>query len=460
MAKPTTRATRSASKNVPKSRAAESVKAKATSRGRKTNTRAKGRAELEHDSANEEEDAGEEDAEEYSGIESDEYEDENGDDDEDAAESINSDNLDDDSDVDDALSSRSKKRKRGATASSTSKSKNAAKGSPTGKGTANGKSTVKGKGKGKTSPNSTASASKKSSPRKKRKTARDHDEDDEDADEVDLDLEDGQEIVGRVVQAPTTGRVPPGQISQNTLNFLAQLKKPECNDREWFKLHEPVYRLAEKEWKDFIDAFTDVLVGADPQIPHLPPKDVIHRIYRDIMCTFSVLETMTVRNADLESRCRPSSDDPICYVQRENNLLRSSTRLRRIISSPTFVDLFGEPSPDPKGGRRSIFGREDELKVAPKGVAKDHKDIDLLKCRSFAVVYQFTDKQVLQPDFKDELGRLVKILRPFVHCLNDLMTIQDADDSDDDDGDEDEDEDENNAEDVEAASTAHSDDED
>ena len=27
----------------------------------------------------------------------------------------------------------------------------------------------------------------------------------------------------------------------------------------------------------------------------------------------------------------------------------------------------------------------------------------------------FTDKQVLQPDFKEELGRLVTIMRPFVH---------------------------------------------
>lgn len=45
---------------------------------------------------------------------------------------------------------------------------------------------------------------------------------------------------------------------------------------------EPVYRLAEKEFKDFLDEFTDVLVEADPQIPHLPPKDVIHRIYRDV----------------------------------------------------------------------------------------------------------------------------------------------------------------------------------
>lgn len=28
--------------------------------------------------------------------------------------------------------------------------------------------------------------------------------------------------------------------------------------------------------------FTDHIAEADPQIPHLPPKDVIHRIYRDV----------------------------------------------------------------------------------------------------------------------------------------------------------------------------------
>jgi hypothetical protein len=43
-----------------------------------------------------------------------------------------------------------------------------------------------------------------------------------------------------------------------------------------------VYRQAEKEWKDFIDKFTDLLVEVDPQIPHLPAKDVVHRIYRDV----------------------------------------------------------------------------------------------------------------------------------------------------------------------------------
>lgn len=126
-------------------------------------------------------------------------------------------------------------------------------------------SPIKTKSKSKKSP-------KKSSPRKKRKTKGEDEEDDPE----EIELEDGQEIVGVVVKAPTTGLgecmsstssslqcltaqinrryattypfskvhmtthaiiVPPGQISQNTLQFLTQLDTPWCNDREWFKLH-------------------------------------------------------------------------------------------------------------------------------------------------------------------------------------------------------------------------------
>lgn len=51
-------------------------------------------------------------------------------------------------------------------------------------------------------------------------------------------------------------------------------------------LPEPVFRLAEKEWIAFVDAFITTLVEVDDEIPPLPPKDVIHRIYRDVICTF------------------------------------------------------------------------------------------------------------------------------------------------------------------------------
>lgn len=62
--------------------------------------------------------------------------------------------------------------------------------------------------------------------------------------------------------------------------------------------------------------------------------------------------------------------------------------MRNIISAPDFIKLFGPASPDGKGkgARCNVFGHDDQLKVAPKGVAKDHPDIDLLKLRSIAVV--------------------------------------------------------------------------
>jgi len=104
--------------------------------------------------------------------------------------------------------------------------------------------------------------------------------------------------------------------------------------------------------------------------------------------------------------------------------------LRQIIAEPSFVKLFGQPKPlatkgkDKERKRQSIFGAEDELKVAPTGVNKNHQDIDLLKCRSFAVVYRFTDAQVLRKDFLEKTLRpVLEEMRPFVHCLNDYMTI-------------------------------------
>ncbi|TEB32951.1 hypothetical protein FA13DRAFT_1838498 [Coprinellus micaceus] len=286
---------------------------------------------------------------------------------------------------------------------------------------------VKSKGKGKQTP--------KASARKRKKVL------EEDYEDSEVDVGEGQQIVGKVVQAPTTGGVPPGQISKNTLDFLSHLKDPACNDREWFRLHEPIYRVAEKEWKDFIEAWTDNLVEVDPQIPHLPPKDVIHRIYRDIR--FSNDKTPYKRGFSASfsrggrkgifAAFKPGNESLIAgglwapgraeLANVRTNLQRNSVRFRRVISAPEFVKFFGKAKPHPKGEQQSIFGHEDELKVAPKGVSKDHKDIDILKCRSFAVSHVFTDSEVLDPNFRQTLASVATVLQPFIHILNELLTV-------------------------------------
>jgi hypothetical protein len=51
--------------------------------------------------------------------------------------------------------------------------------------------------------------------------------------------------------------------------------------------------------------------------------------------------------------------------------------LRQIIAEPSFVKLFGQAKPLATKGkerqRQNIFGAEDELKVAPTGVDKNHR---------------------------------------------------------------------------------------
>jgi len=71
-----------------------------------------------------------------------------------------------------------------------------------------------------------------------------------------------------------------------------------------------------------------------------------------------------------------------------HHLLTEPDRFRGTVGHPDFVRLFGPAKPHAKGKRQNVYGHEDALKVAPKGVEKGHKDIDILKLRSVAVVHQ------------------------------------------------------------------------
>ncbi|KAG6906728.1 hypothetical protein DXG01_012418 [Tephrocybe rancida] len=251
-----------------------------------------------------------------------------------------------------------------------------------------------------------------SSQKKKVKTKKNRDDEDED----ELELEDGQEVVGVVIQAPKTGQ-------------------------------EPVYRQAENEWKAFIEALTEHVTETDPQVPPLPPKDLIHRIYRDVRFSndktpykkgFSASFSRSGRKgiwagsfsnpmpretdaiAPIHSAVKPGNESILaaglwCPGRNElanirGNIQRpaGADRLREVLSNPTFVEFFGEPRPAKDGARQSVFGMDDELKVAPKGVDKTHS---------------FLDGEVLAENFAEKVSEVVGVMRPFVHCLNDMMTV-------------------------------------
>jgi len=61
--------------------------------------------------------------------------------------------------------------------------------------------------------------------------------------------------------------------------------------------------------------------------------------------------------------------------QRDELATQHQAESTDVISSADseFVEFFGEATPHLKGERRNIFGNEDELKTAGKGVDKEHK---------------------------------------------------------------------------------------
>lgn len=166
-----------------------------------------------------------------------------------------------------------------------------------------------------------------------------------------------------------------------------------------------------------------LMAAQDTQLPIVPARDLCvsdiqpsistyltaqHRIYRDVRfaadkspykTNYGMTTSRSGRKGpwagyhlylcpgDTFIACglwQPEKD--VLMRMRESIMNGAAGPLKSVISQPQFVQLFGEPVPLPKGGKRNIFGQRDELKVAPKGVDKTHPEIALLKLRSFVVI--------------------------------------------------------------------------
>ncbi|POY71795.1 hypothetical protein BMF94_5156 [Rhodotorula taiwanensis] len=273
-------------------------------------------------------------------------------------------------------------------------------------------------------------------------------------------------------------------ILPTTFDFLARLAKN--NDRDWFKargaysrrgsastcdgthLQCTVMRRCRIQVRDetcdhlehallnfntFIKAWIPLATEADWQLPHLPAKDVVHWIYRDVSKDKTPYKTYFCANHSRTGRKGPfagyylhlspngksflgcgiwsPSTDGLKAIRDE--ILRNPAPLRHVLAEPAFIEKFGSDKPNQDGSRTSIFGHSDQLKNAPKlpGVDKTHKDIDLLKCRSFAVETKFTDDEVLSEDFLQTVKAAMETAVPFVHQINEMIMPTPASENED-----------------------------
>lgn len=77
-----------------------------------------------------------------------------------------------------------------------------------------------------------------------------------------------------------------------------------------------------------------------------------------------------------------------------------------------------------KGGLSGIDALQpgsSQLKTGPAGFDKNHPMIEFLKRKSFAIGRTFTDKEVVNPGFLEEVLKTYDACVDFVHILNDWI---------------------------------------
>ena len=82
---------------------------------------------------------------------------------------------------------------------------------------------------------------------------------------------------------------------------------------------------------------------------------------------------------------------------------------RSILHNKTFKSVWGEP-------------QGEAVKTAPKGYAKDHPDIDLLRLKQHIFTIKYDDDIVGQPDFLDRADKALQAVRPFVDYMSEVLT--------------------------------------
>lgn len=212
------------------------------------------------------------------------------------------------------------------------------------------------------------------------------------------------------------------RIPASTFQFLKAIQKN--NNRPWFAENKERYVAEHENVKAFANALLDKMSHHD-EIEKLR----VYRIYRDVR--FSKDKTPYKSNfAGGLSRATkwlrggyyfhiepgnsfagggfwsPNSAD-IKRIRQE--IAADDKPLRKILKSASFKKYFG-----------SLEG--EMVKSAPRGYAKDHPAIDLLRYKQFLLMHPFTDEEVMAANFVGEMNKTFKAMRPFFNYMSEVLT--------------------------------------
>lgn len=211
-------------------------------------------------------------------------------------------------------------------------------------------------------------------------------------------------------------------IQSDTLIFLKNLQKN--NNKDWVDAHRDTYEIAKGNFKKFVQDLILGLSKFDPAVKHLEPKNCIFRINRDVRFSKDKSPYKNNMGASISPGGKKSfsagyyfhlqpgasflaggmwQPEPVYLNAIRQEIDYNPNEFEKILKAKPFKEYFDGLS------------EEDKLKAVPKGYDKTHPQIELLKHKSFIVVHDLKDKEVLSKDFQKHCLTVFKAMHPM--CL-------------------------------------------
>lgn len=208
--------------------------------------------------------------------------------------------------------------------------------------------------------------------------------------------------------------------------FLSALKRN--NNREWFERHKEQYLVARNAFEAFLEALHGELVRFDESLAGLNPRKAAFRIYRDVRFSKDKRPYKTNMGAAFSPHGK-MEQEPGYYIHLEPGncfvagglYMPDAANLARVRQE---IDYNGKALQEVLNQRsfKRFFGGLDDfdkLKTAPKGYAKDHPNIDLLRHKSFVASHALADNVLKQKTAVVRVAAVCRAVKP----LNDFLKM-------------------------------------
>lgn len=213
-------------------------------------------------------------------------------------------------------------------------------------------------------------------------------------------------------------------INTETLQFLKDLA--QNNNREWFaeqknrflkvqqntksfftEIHGTLQKHDEIEASKMMRIYRDVRFSNDktPYKPHF--ANSFSRLGKELRGGYFI--SIKPGESFLAGGFWEPSKEDLFRIRQE--ITQDASEIRAILTEEKYQRYFS--------GKFESF---EELKTAPRGFDKNHPASDLLRKKGFIAQRNFTDEEVLSPNFLHEIDQSFQALRPFFNLFSDILT--------------------------------------